>query len=93
MALHKTEGLLWMHTHGCAARYTLVSLLVFIIHYEIILICYLCTTCSYHVRFIIGASFVMVSWLGTYGTAAKLRASYECAPGILLLGVCQYRSL
>jgi hypothetical protein len=31
-----------------------------------------------HVRSIIGASFVMVSWLRTYGTAAKLRASCEC---------------
>jgi hypothetical protein len=37
-------------------------------------------------RFIIGASFVMVSWLRTYGTAAKLRASCECAHRILLLG-------
>jgi hypothetical protein len=45
------------------------------------------------VRFIIGASFVMVSWLRTYGTAAKLRASCECAPRILLLGACRYQGL
>jgi hypothetical protein len=82
-----------MHTHGCAARYTLVSQLVVIIYYEIILIGYLYTNCSYHVRFIIGASFVMVSWLRTYGTTAKLRASCECAHRILLLGACRYRSL
>jgi hypothetical protein len=79
--------------HGCATWHALVSPLVVIIHYETISICYLCTTCSYHVRFIIGASFVMVSWLGTYGTATKLRASCECAPRILLLGACRYRSL
>jgi hypothetical protein len=77
----------------CAARYTLVSQLVVIIHYEIISICYLYTNCSYHVRFIIGARFVMVSWLRTYGTAAKLRASCECAHRILLLGACGYRGL
>jgi hypothetical protein len=40
-----------------------------------------------------GASFVMVSWLWTYGTAAKLRASCECAHRILLLGTCGYRGL
>jgi hypothetical protein len=49
--------------------------------------------CSYLVRFIIGAKFVMVSWLRTYGTAAKLRASCECAHMILLLGACRYRGL
>jgi hypothetical protein len=79
--------------HGCTTWHAPVSQLVVIIHYEIISICYLCTNCFYHVRFIIGASFVIVSWLGTYGTAAKLRASCECAPRILLLGVCRYRSL
>jgi hypothetical protein len=42
---------------------------------------------------IIGASFVMVSWLRTYGTAAKLRASCECTHRILLLGACWYRGL
>jgi hypothetical protein len=84
---------MWMHTHGCAARYTLVSQLVVIIHYEIILIGYLYTNCFYLVRFIIGASFVMVSWLRTYDTAAKLRASCKCAHRILLLGACRYRGL
>jgi hypothetical protein len=82
-----------MHTHGCAARYTLVSQLAVIIHYEIILIGYLYTNYFYHVRFIIGASFVMVLWLRTYGTAAKLRASCECTHRILLLGACWYRGL
>jgi hypothetical protein len=82
-----------VRTHGCAARYTLLSQLVVIIHYEIISICYLCTNCLYHVRFIIGASFVMASWLRTYGTAAKLRASCECAHRILLLGACWYQGL
>jgi hypothetical protein len=36
---------------------------------------------------------VMVSWLRTYGTAAKLRASCACAHRILLLGACRYRGL
>jgi hypothetical protein len=67
--------------------------LVVIIHYENISICYLCTNCSYRVRFIIGASFIMVSWLRTYGTAAKLRASCECAHRILLLGACRYQGI
>jgi hypothetical protein len=79
--------------HGCATWHALVSPLVVIIHYEIISICYLCTNSSYHVRFIIGASFVIVSWLGTYGTAAKLRASCECAHRVVLLVGCRYRSL
>jgi hypothetical protein len=48
-------------THGCATWHALVSQLVVIIHYEIISICYLCANCSYHVRFIIGASSMMVS--------------------------------
>jgi hypothetical protein len=79
--------------HGCATWHALVSPLVVIIHYETISICYLCTNCSYHVRFIIGASFVMVSWLRTYGTAAKMRAPCECTRKVLLLGACRYRSL
>jgi hypothetical protein len=79
-------------THGCAARHALVSPLVVIIHYETISICCLCTNCSCYVRFIIGASFVMV-WLRTYGTVAKLRASCECAHRILLLRACWYRGL
>jgi hypothetical protein len=82
-----------VRTHGCAARHTLVSQFVVIIHYENISICYLCTNCSYRVRFIIGVSFIMVSWLRTYGTAAKLRASCECAHRILLLGACRYQGL
>ena len=44
-------------------------------------------------RFIIGASFVMVSWLRTYGTAAKLRASCACTHRILMLGTCRYQGL
>jgi hypothetical protein len=79
--------------HGCATWHALVSQLVVIIHYENISICYLCTNCTYHVRFIMGASFVMVSWLWTYGTAANLSASCECAHRILLLGACGYRGL
>jgi hypothetical protein len=47
----------------------------------------------FHVRFIVGASSVMVSRLRTYGTAAKLRASCECAHRILLLGACEYQGL
>jgi hypothetical protein len=35
----------------------------------------------------------MVSWLRTYGTVAKLRASCECAHRILLLGACWYQGL
>jgi hypothetical protein len=50
-----------MYTHGCAARHTLVSWLVVVIHYETISMCYLSTICFCYVRFIIGASSVMVS--------------------------------
>jgi hypothetical protein len=82
-----------MHTHGCATWHALVSQLVVIIHYKTILICYLYTNYTYHVRFIIGVSFVMVSWLRTYGTAAKLRASCKCAHMILLLDAYRYRGL
>jgi hypothetical protein len=35
----------------------------------------------------------MVSWLRTYCTAVKLRASYECTHRILLLGAWGYRGL
>jgi hypothetical protein len=80
-------------THGCTTWHTLVSQLVVIIHYETISICYLCTNYSYHVRFIIGASSVMVSQLRTYGAETKLRASCECTHRILLLGACVYRGL
>jgi hypothetical protein len=84
---------MWMHTHGCATRHTLVSRLVVTIHYETISMCYLGTNCSYHVRFIIGASSVMVSRLMTYGAAAKLRAPCECTRKVMLLGVCWYQGL
>jgi hypothetical protein len=80
-------------THGCAPWHALVSQLVVIIHYETISICYLSTNYSYHVRFIIGASSVVVSWLRTYGAAAKLRAPCECTCKVLLLGACWYRGL
>jgi hypothetical protein len=82
-----------LSAHGCATWHALVSPLVVIVHYEIISICYLCTNCSYHVRFIIGVGFVTVSWLRTYGTAAKLRAPCECTRKVLLLGACRYQSL
>jgi hypothetical protein len=82
---------MWMHTHGCATRHTLVSRLVVTIHYETISMCYLGTNCSYHVRFIIGASSVMVSRLMTYGAAAKLRAPCECTRKVMLLGACWYQ--
>jgi hypothetical protein len=45
------------------------------------------------VRFIIGASSVMVSWLMTYGAVAKLRASCECTHMIVLLVGCWYQGL
>ena len=63
-----------MRTHGCATRHALVSWLVVVIHYETMSMRYLGTIYFCYVRFIIGASFVMVSWLTTYGAAAKLRA-------------------
>jgi hypothetical protein len=71
----------------------LVSQLVVIIHYETISICYLCTNYSYRVRFIIGASSVMVSRLMTYGAVVKLRATCECAHRIVLLIGCWYQGL
>jgi hypothetical protein len=48
-------------THGCAARHALVSRLVVVIHYETISMCYLGTVYFCYVRFIIGASSVVVS--------------------------------
>jgi hypothetical protein len=42
---------------------------------------------------VIGASSVMVSWLMTYGVAAKLRASCECAHMTVLLVGCWYQGL
>jgi hypothetical protein len=42
---------------------------------------------------VIGVSSVMVSWLMTYGAAAKLRASCECAHRIVLLVGCWYQGL
>jgi hypothetical protein len=56
-----------MYTHGCVTWHALVSQLVVIIHYETISMCYLSTICFCYMRFIIGASSVMVSWLRTYG--------------------------
>jgi hypothetical protein len=47
--------------------------------------CYLSTIYFCYVRFVIGASSIVVSWLMTYGAAAKLRASCECAHRIVLL--------
>jgi hypothetical protein len=82
-----------MYTHGRAARHALVSLLVVVIHYETMSMCYLDTICFCYVRFIIGASSVMVSWLRTYGAAAKLRAPCECTRKVMLLGACWYRGL
>jgi hypothetical protein len=48
-------------THGCAARHTLVSRLVVVIHYETISMGYLGTIYFCYIRFIIGASSMMVS--------------------------------
>jgi hypothetical protein len=42
----ETESLLWARTQGWAARYTLVSWLIVVIHYETILMCYLLWTFS-----------------------------------------------
>ena len=38
----ETESLLWARTHGWATRHALVSWLIVVIHYETILMCYLC---------------------------------------------------
>ena len=49
---------------------------------------------SWHnLRFFIGASSVMVSWVMTYGAAAKLRAPCECTHKVLQLGACWYQGL
>jgi hypothetical protein len=82
-----------VRTHGCAARHALVSWLVVVIHYETMSMRYLGTIYFCYVRFIIGASFVMVSWLRTYGAAAKLRAPCERTRKVMLLGACWYRCL
>jgi hypothetical protein len=55
--------------------------------------CYLDIIYFCYVRSIIGVCSVMVSWLMTYGAAAKLRASCECAHMIVLLVGCRYRGL
>jgi hypothetical protein len=67
-----------MHTHGCAARCTLVSPLVVIIHYKTIVICYLYTNYFYHVihywyQFCNG---VMVKDLWYRGEAANLTQDF-----------------
>jgi hypothetical protein len=67
--------------------------LVVVIHYETISMCYLGTIYFCYVRFFIGASSVMVSWVMTYGAAAKLRAPCECTRKVMLLGACWYRGL
>jgi hypothetical protein len=74
-----------VRTHGHAARHALVSQLVVVIHYETMSMRYLGTIYFCYMRFVIGASSVVVSWLMTYGVAAKLRASCECAHRIVLL--------
>jgi hypothetical protein len=74
-----------MYTHGCATWHALVSQLVVIIHYETTSMCYLSTIYFCYVRFVIGASSIVMSWLMTYGATAKLRASCECAHRIVLL--------
>jgi hypothetical protein len=77
----------WRYLHA------LVSQLVVIIHYETISMCYLGKINFCYVRFFIGASSVMVSWVMTYGAAAKLRAPCECSCKVMLLGACWYRGL
>jgi hypothetical protein len=54
---------------------------------------YLGTICFCYERFVIGVSSVVVSRLMTYGAAAKLRASCECAHRIVLLVGCWYQGL
>jgi hypothetical protein len=80
-------------THGCAAWHALVSRIIVVIHYETISMCCLGTIYFCYVRFSIGASSVMVSWLMTYGAAAKLRASCECAHRTVPLVGCWYQGL
>jgi hypothetical protein len=41
-----TESLLWVHTHGWAARHALVSRLIVVIHYDTMPMCYLLWTFS-----------------------------------------------
>jgi hypothetical protein len=82
-----------VRTHGCAARHALVSQLVVVIHYETMSIRYLGTIRFCYVRFVIGASLVVVSRLRTYGAAAKLRASCVCAHRTVLLVGCWYQGL
>jgi hypothetical protein len=54
---------------------------------------YLGTIRFCYVRFVIGASLVVVSRLRTYGAAAKLRASCVCAHRTVLLVGCWYQGL
>jgi len=82
-----------MCTHGCATQHALVPQLIVVIHYETISMCYLGTIYFCYVRFSIGASSVMVWWLVTYGAAAKLRASCECAHRTVPLVGCWYQGL
>jgi hypothetical protein len=95
----KTDGVAPKSRASCGYTHKVVLLgtpwyqLVVIIHYETISICYLYTNCSYPVRFIIGASSLMVSWLTTYDATAKLRAPCECTRKVLLLSACWYQGL
>jgi len=92
-AMTKPRASCGRSTHGCAARHALVSWLVVVIHYETISMGYLGTICFCYMGFYVGTSSVVVSWLMTYGAAAKLRASCECAHRTVLLVGCWYQGL
>jgi hypothetical protein len=92
-AMPKSRASCGRSTYGCAARHVLVSQLIVVIHYGTISMCYLGTIYFFYVIFFIGSSFVMVSWLMTYGAIAKLRAPCECAHRTVLLVGCWYQGL
>jgi hypothetical protein len=81
----ETESLLWC-THGWAARHTLVSRLIVVIHYETILMCYLLWILSQSDRCIL-SQYVAI-FCPNLSSVSCLIASYGFASTISLRVTC-----
>jgi hypothetical protein len=85
----ETESLLWC-THGWAARHERVSRLIVVIHYEIILVCYLLWTFSQSDRCIL-SWYVAIFYPHQFSVSCKI-PSHEFA-SILSPGVTCFSTL
>jgi hypothetical protein len=86
----ETESLLWARTQGWAARHALVSRLIVVIHYEIILMCYLWWTFSQNDRCIL-SPYVAIFYPNLSSVSCKI-PSHEFA-SIFSLGVTCFSTL